>query len=148
MARSLSVKIPTADLIADIEATLAKIEADVAEYPEAVKKYEADSKAHQAKVIETVVEAIKAGRVGNGYDHNEPISVRAGYGRQVNIYVDVDALGVPDAPEKPKNPNDRESFGREYVTRKQLLEKNLKVLRMTKQEEVNASTYNTVMELL
>jgi hypothetical protein len=29
-----------------------------------------------------------------------------------------------------------------------LLKKNLKVLKMTNQEEVNASTYNTVMELL
>jgi hypothetical protein len=29
-----------------------------------------------------------------------------------------------------------------------LLKKNLKVLKMTNQEEVNASTYNTVIDLL
>ena len=146
MARSLSVKIPTAVLIADIENTLARIDAEIAEYPAAVAQFQKDIKAHEVETIKIVTEALKAGQIGEEYD--SPIRIVRGYGRSVDIRINPDALGIPEYPEKPKNPNERESFGREYVTRKSLLEKNLKVLRMTQQEEVNASTYNTVMELL
>jgi hypothetical protein len=148
MARSLSVKIPTASLIADIEATLAQIDAQIAEYPTAVKQYETDLKAHQSKVIEIVVDALKNKQELIGTDYDSVIRISHSYGRRVDITVNPDAIGIPESPEKPSNPNERQSFGRDYVTRKSLLEKNLKVLRMTNQEEVNASTYNTVMELL
>lgn len=148
MARSLQVKIPTASLIADIEASLAKINKDIAEYPAAVSKYEADKKAHEAKVIQTVIETLTNRPELIGTDYDSVIRVSYDYGRQVSIRVNTDALGIPESPEKPSNPNDRESFGREYTTRKALLEKNLKVLKMTSQEEVSATTYNTVIDLL
>jgi hypothetical protein len=57
-------------------------------------------------------------------------------------------FGFPEKPQSPNNPNDRTYYGRDYTTKLDLLKKNLKVLNMTNQEEVNASTYNTVMELL
>jgi hypothetical protein len=75
--------------------------------------------------------------------------VTSGYrGNSVQIEVDGDALGFPQKPDAPSNPNDRTYYGRDYTTKLDLLKKNLKVLNMTNQEEVNASTYNTVMELL
>lgn len=148
MARSLQVKIPTAALISDIEASLAKINSDIAEYPAAVAKYEADKKAHEAKVIQTVIETLTNKPELIGTDYDSVVRVSYDYGRQVSIRVNTDALGIPESPEKPSNPNERESFGREYTTRKALLEKNLKVLKMTSQEEVSATTYNTVIDLL
>jgi hypothetical protein len=57
-------------------------------------------------------------------------------------------LGLPEAPSEPKKPNEKEYYGRDYVSRKELLQRNLKVLKMTSQEEVSASTYNTVIDLL
>ena len=148
MARSLQVKIPTAALISDIEASLAKINNDIAEYPAAVAKYEADKKAHEAKVIQTVIETLTNKPELIGTDYDSVVRVSYDYGRQVSIRVNTDALGIPESPEKPSNPNERESFGRDYTTRKALLEKNLKVLKMTNQEEVSATTYNTVIDLL
>ena len=70
------------------------------------------------------------------------------YGNSVSVRVNVDLLGLPEAPREPSKPNEQTYFGREYTTRKSLLERNLKVLKMTSQEEVSATTYNTVIDLL
>ena len=149
MARSLSVKIPTATLIADVEATIATIEEDVANYPVLTEKYRADLKAYNDKIVQLTIDAIKKKSDLIGTDYGSPIRVTSGYrGNSVQIEVDGDALGFPQKPEAPSNPNDRTYYGRDYTTKLDLLKKNLKVLRMTNQEEVNASTYNTVMELL
>ena len=150
MARSLSVKIPTATLIADVEATIAKIEADLATYPADMEAYRQAHKAHQDLVLEAVIEAIKnPANIGDAYDQNAIVSVSNRYGGSgVSIQVNTDLLTLPKAPEAPSNPNERSHYGREYTTKLDLLKKNLKVLKMTNQEEVNASTYNTVMELL
>jgi len=147
MARSLSVKIPTASLISDIEASLAKIETEIAEYPAKIAEYR-DAKASHEQAV--VVEVIKA--LGNpeliGTDYNSPIRVEHRYGNEVMVRVNADLLGLPEAPKEPERPNQSQSFGRDYTTRKSLLERNLKVLKMTSQEEVSATTYNTVIDLL
>jgi hypothetical protein len=150
MARSLSVKIPTATLIADVEATIAKIEAELLTYPADMEAYRKASKAHQDLVLNAVIEAIKnPANIGGEYDQNAVVRVGNRYGGSgVNIQVNTDLLTLPQAPEAPSNPNERSHYGREYTTKLDLLKKNLKVLKMTNQEEVNASTYNTVMELL
>ena len=150
MARSLSVKIPTATLIADVEATIAKIEAEMATYPADMEAYRQAYKAHQDLVLNAVIEAIKnPDNIGGEYDQNAVVRVGTGrYGSGVSIQVNTDLLALPTAPEQPSNPNERSHYGREYTTKLDLLKKNLKVLKMTNQEEVNASTYNTVMELL
>jgi hypothetical protein len=151
MARSLSVKIPTATLIADVEATIAKIEAEIATYPADMEAYRKAEKAHQEIVLNAVIEAIRnPDNIGDGYDQNAVVRVSTNRygGRGVSIEVNTDLLSLPKAPEQPTNPNERSHYGREYTTKLELLKKNLKVLKMTNQEEVNASTYNTVMELL
>ena len=152
MARSLSVKIPTATLIADVEATIAKIEAEIATYPADMEAYRKASNAHQDIVLNAVIEAIKnPDNIGGEYDQNALVRVSPHnrYGSSgVSIQVNTDLLALPKAPEQPTNPNERSHYGREYTTKLELLKKNLKVLKMTNQEEVNASTYNTVMELL
>ena len=149
MARSLSVKIPTASLIADVEASIADLEAKIATYPADMEAYRETQKAHQQIVLKTVIEALK-NPDNIGEDYNSIVRVNQNrYGRNgVEIEVNTDLLGIPSPPESPSNPNAKECFGRDYTTRLDLLKKNLKVLKMTNQEEVNASTYNTVIDLL
>jgi hypothetical protein len=149
MARSLAVKIPTATLIADIEASIADIEAKVATYPADMEAFRKANKAHQDLVLKTVIEAMKnPDNIGDSYDSVVRV-MQNRYGRNgVEITVNSDLLSVPEPPECPPNPNAKESFGRDYTSRLELLKKNLKVLKMTNQEEVNASTYNTVIDLL
>ena len=147
MARSLSVKIPTASLIADIEASLAKIEVDLAEYPAQMEAYRKAKAEHQKLVVQRVIEALgKPELIGTEY--NSPIRVSNDYGSSVSVRVDTDLLGLPEAPREPSKPNENQHFGREWTTRKDLLTRNLKVLKMTSQEEVSATTYNTVIDLL
>ena len=148
MARSLSVKIPTASLIADIEASLAQIEKDIANYPVEKQAYNKASEAHKAEIVRLTIEALtnKPELIGTAYD--SVIRVNSRYNNVSIDITDPKAIGFPEAPVAPSDPNSSQSFGRDYTTKKQLLEKNLKVLKMTSQEEVNATTYNTVIDLL
>jgi hypothetical protein len=147
MARSLSVKIPTASLIADIEASLAKIEADIKNYPLHLEAYREQKAAHQEKVVLAVIQAL-GNPLNIGTDFGSVVRIEYRYNNQVSVTVNSDLLGLPEAPSEPKKPNEKEYYGRDYVSRKELLQRNLKVLKMTSQEEVSASTYNTVIDLL
>jgi hypothetical protein len=148
MARTLSVKVPTALLIAQIEASIAQIDADVEAYSGLRKQYEADVKQYDADVVALAVKLL-ADPSNIGTDHDSLIRVSNNHYRNaISVEFDIDALGFPKRPVEPKRPNEKEYFGREYVTRKQLLEKNLRILKMTTQEEVSASSYSSVIDFI
>ena len=148
MARTLSVKIPTAKLIADVEASLAKIDEDLANYAQAQKDYKEASRKYQEDVVAHAIKVL-SDPSNIGTDHNSPIRITNNhYRNDVSVEFDTDLLNFPKKPEEPRHPNPKEYFGRDYVTRKELLEKNLRILKMTSQEEVNASTYGAIMEIL
>ena len=147
MARSLALKVPTASLITLVEDKIASIKSALATYPADVKQYEADVKAHQDNLVKSVIKALTENPDLIGESYDSPIRVSYGY-RGVDVSIDSNALGLPEQPTKPSNPNERQSFGREYATPLEMLEKTLKVLKLTTQEEVNASTYSSVMDLL
>jgi hypothetical protein len=150
MARSLAVKVPTASLIALVEERISDIKSAVADYPAAVEKYKADVASFEKQIVADVINALttKPHLVGDSYD--SPIRVsHSNYGsRSVSVSIDSTALGLPEAPVKPEDPNSKRSFGREYASPLEMLEKTLRVLKLTAQEEVNASTYSSVMDLL
>jgi len=147
MARTLSVKIPTAKLIADVEASIAKIDVAVAEYADKRKQYEADLKKYNDDIIAFAIKALQD-KENIGTDHNSLIRVSRSYSGNVSVDFDVDGLGFPKKPEEPSKPNEKTYFGREYVSRKELLERNLRILKMTSQEEVSASSYSAVIDLI
>lgn len=150
MARSLAVKVPTASLIALVEEKIANIKSALATYPADVKQYEVDVKAHQSKIIATAIKALTDNPelVGENYDSPIRVSLNSYRGNNVEVSFDANALGFPEAPVRPSNPNERTWYGREHATPLEMLEKTLKVLKLTAQEEVNASTYSSVMDLL
>jgi hypothetical protein len=148
MAKSLAVKIPTASLIAEVETQIAKLEADIEQYADKRKQYEADVKQYDKDVIAHAIKVL-SDPSNIGTEAGSLIRVANNHYRNgVSVEFDTDALGFPKRPEEPSRPNEKTYFGRDYTTRLDLLKKNLKVLKMTTQEEVNASTYNSVMELL
>jgi hypothetical protein len=151
MARTLSVKIPTATLIADIEATIAKIDADVASYPEKVKQYEADLANYKSNVVKFATDYITNNADKIGFDYDDTIRLVQNHYSQNKFEIELDISVIADFPQKPVKPtapNQTEHFGREYTTRKAILEKNLRILKMTSQEEVNASSYSSVIDLI
>ena len=148
MARTLSVKIPTAKLIADVEASIAKIDEAVENYAQERKKYEADYKQYQADLISNAIKALQD-PTNIGTDSTSLVRLTTNhYRNDVEVSFDVDGLGFPKKPVEPPKPNEKTYFGREYVTRKELLERNLRILKMTSQEEVSASSYSAVIDLI
>jgi hypothetical protein len=148
MARTLSVKIPTSKLVADIEASIAKIDEAVANYAEEVKVYRDEMVLYDKAFIAKAIEAL-SNPDNFGTDHNALIRItRNNYRNDVDVSFEVEALGFPEKPVEPVKPNDKTYFGREYITRKELLERNLRILKMTTQEEVSASSYSAVIDLI
>lgn len=147
MARAISVKIPVSTLIADIEASIAKIDEAVASYADEYKAYKEQVKAFEASLAAKVIEAI-SDPSNLGTDSNSPIRISTNYRGGISVDFDSQALGFPERPTEPAKPNDKTYFGREYTTRKEILEKNLRILRMTLQEEVSASSYSSVIDLI
>ena len=148
MARTLSVKIPTAKLIADVEASLAKIDSDVANNAQAQKDYKEAVKQDEAEVMSKAIEAI-SNPANIGTETDSPVRLTSSYRyNSISVEFDTEALGFPQRPTEPSHPNPKQYFGRDYVTRKELLEKNLRILKMTSQEEVSASSYSSVIDLI
>jgi hypothetical protein len=148
MARALAVKVPTASLVSLVEEKIATIKAQVASYPADVKQYETDYANYQKSLVALAIKSLTENPelIGDGYE--KPIRVSLGYNGSVDVRIDANALGFPTAPTKPSDPNSQRSFGREYAKPLEMLEKTLRVLKLTAQEEVSASTYSSVMDLL
>ena len=148
MARTMSVKIPVASLIADIEKSIAKIDEAVANYATEATAYRDEMAKYDKALIAKAIEAL-SNPDNIGTEHNSPIRIqRNSYRNDVSVEFDPEALGFPEKPTEPIKPNDKTYFGREYVTRKELLERNLRILKMTTQEEVSASSYSAVIDLI
>jgi hypothetical protein len=149
MARSISVKVPTSLLIAQIEERISQIDKEIEEYPAVREQFDKDTEAYKKNVANFVAAYLGENLDKIGYEYSDIIRISTGYSNKVEVVFDTSAIvGFPKRPEAPTAPNQRESFGREYVTRKELLEKNLRILKMTSQEEVNASTYGAIMEII
>ena len=146
MARALSVKVPTASLIALVENKIAEINSAIAKYPSAKEQYKEDLKAYKKSVLDLALAKITSNP--EVLFDNDNLDVGTSYGGDVQITLDKELFELPEMPTEPEKPNTKEWIGKEHTTRLSVLEKTLAVLKMTTQEEVNASTYNSVMELL
>lgn len=149
MARAISVKVPTASVIAEIEARIAEIDAAIASYPADVQKYELESEIYKNEVATAIIKFVGANTNKIGYDHNAEIRISQNYNGRLELTFDSDKIeGFPVRPVEPKKPNQSEWIGNKHLNRKEVLEQNLRVLRMTNQEEINASSYSSLMDLL
>lgn len=151
MARSISVKVPTASVIEMIETRISEIEKQVASYPKDLADYKKAKEAYKADVLDTVTKYVKKNLGGLGYTTNDDATLwlQENYRGVMEIRIDTNSIsGFPTAPIEPKLPNQREWIGRDHISRLELLEKNLRVLKITSQEEISASTYGALMEIL
>lgn len=145
MARSVSVKIPTSTVIEMIETKLATIAKAEKDYPTLLNAYNKDIKAYGKAVAELI------GKNPNkfvGYDEfnfeSDNFSLTSDYRNTIQVI-----LGrglVAKVGEKPTKP--QEVGGWQATQHKEQLEKTLKLLKLTDQESVNASTYNSVLDLI
>jgi signal transduction histidine kinase len=148
MARNISVKVPVATLISSIENKIAEIDEAVANYPAVREQFDKDIELYKDKMAQAVSKFLKNNATKIGYNHDDLVRINTNYNGRLELTFDNEALGLPKRPTEPERPNQNKWYGRDHANQKDLLEKNLKILRMTTQEEVNASTYGAVMELL
>lgn len=149
MARALSVKVPTASVIAQVENAIAEIEKAIANYPADVQKYELEMEIYKTEVATAIIKFVGENSNKIGYDHNSEIRIAQNYNGRLELTFDSDKIvGFPVRPVEPKKPNQSEWYGNKHINRKEVLEQNLRILKMTTQEEINASSYSSVMDLL
>ena len=146
MARALSVKVPTADLIALLENKIAEIRTAIADYPRAKQQYKEDKKAYKKTILDLAI--AKISEDPELLFDNEALSVDTSYRGDISLTLSKSLFSLPDEPTQPEDPNQKTWIRNVHTNKLEQLEKTLQVLRMTKQEEVNASTYNSVIELL
>lgn len=152
MARAISVKIPTAKVIAMLEEKIASITEEVATYPARKAAYQAEHKAYTEQVVARLADLLAK----NGStllaeeDNDKNIRVGTTYRNSVEITIGKDLTADLVKPEEPKDPEPKGYYGRNsgYTTKREELEKTLRMLRMTEQETITSSTYNSVLELL
>jgi len=149
MARALSVKVPTLAVIGQIEEAIAKIDADVANYPADYEKYQLELEIYKQEVAIAIIKFVSENTNKIGYDYQSDLRINNGHSGRLEITFDADKIvGFPTRPVEPKKPNQSEWYGNKHINRKEVLEQNLKVLRMTTQEEINASSYSAVIDLI
>ena len=149
MARSLSVKVPTSAVIAQIEEAINKIDEAIASYPADYEKYEKDTEVYKTEVAKFVSDFVAKNANKIGYDYGSDIRLSIGHSGRMELTFDTDKIvGFPTRPVEPKKPNQSEWIGNKHLNRKEVLEQNLRVLRMTTQEEISASSYSSVFDLI
>lgn len=132
MARAVSVKIPTIKVIEMVEKKIALIKEENKTYPERLADY-------NKKMDSVVTKLVKIAKDNLGSDK---VVAQNGY-RAYSINISSELVSGIEFPTKPTEPNS-------YYVENQLkeLEKTLKLLKLTEQESVTSSTYNSVLDLL
>jgi hypothetical protein len=149
MARSISVKIPTADVLKLVEDKVAQLKIEIAEYPARLEAYKAERKAYTKRVAEAVANAITSGgdEIFEG-EWADIVRISRGYQRNVELTIGQNLMAQFDLGEAPVEPINPTSWSTGAESKLKELEKTLTLLRLTPQETVTSSTYNSVLDLL
>ena len=150
MARAISVKIPTAKVIEMIEGKIAEINAEIASYPERKAQYVIEREAYTKAVVERVGSALvqRGAELLSNEDYENSVRVSTNYQNRVELTIGKEILDGLVAPVQPTDPEPKNYYGRSYTTKREELEKTLRLLKMSEQETITSSAYNSVLELL
>ena len=133
MARNISVKVATAKVIKALEDKLASAQKATVANEKKRKDYEKTEKAWAKEVADIVFKNISKAEV----------SAHENYRNEVNVNISLPA-GSIKLPEKPQIELEQELARYEVVE----IENAIRILKMTDEEFVNASTFNKVAQYL
>jgi hypothetical protein len=145
MARSVSVKLPTSVVVEMIENKLAEIAKAEADYPKLLSAYKKDIITFTANVLDLAEKNKKNVVSYEDYDFDSNnIAINSDWRGSVSVVIGKDLVAkIGKKPEKPEDPDTWQ--GRD---KKEKLEKTLSLLKLTTQETITSSTYNSVLDLL
>jgi hypothetical protein len=145
MARSVSVKLPTSVVVEMIENKLAEIAKAEADYPKLLSAYKKEIVSFTADLIDLISKNKKSIVDYSDYGNQEDnISINSDYRGSVSIAVGKEI--VAKIGEKPEKPTSLDTW--QNKDKKEKLEKTLSLLKLTTQETITSSTYNSVLDLL
>ena len=136
--KAIQVKIPTAKVIKALETKLAKVKADYAKQDENEAKYQKAREKWQKEIGKWAIANIAKSE-----------NLRTNY-RQWNRTLNVDFDLIVDEKDFPKEPEkDYEEIHRHtYNEMCEEMDNAIRILKMTDEETVNASTYNAIARYL
>ena len=150
MARAISVKIPTHKVIEMIEQKIAQINEDIATYPARKAQYVADRQAYTEKVVAVVADLLtkRGAELLSSEDQDNKVGVSTNYRNALELTIGKDLVVGLEKPTEPTDPEPKGYYGQQYGSKKAELEKTLRLLKMSEQETITSSAYNSVLELL
>lgn len=150
MARAISVKIPTHKVIEMIEQKIVQINEDIATYPARKAQYKADLETYTHSVVALLTDLLnkRGTELLTNEDHAQNIRISTNYNNSVEITIGKELTADLVKPTEPQDPEPKGYYGQRYGSKKEELEKTLKLLRMSEQESITSSAYNSVLELL
>lgn len=145
MARSVSVKIPTSVVVEMIENKLAELNKAEADYPKLLSAYKKDIASYTADLLDLVGKNKKSVVEYSDYNFDgSNIAINSDWRGSLSIAIGKELVSkIGTKPEKPQDPDTWQT-----KEKKQNLEKTLKLLKLTDQETITSSTYNSVLDLL
>jgi len=133
MARAISVKVSTAKVIKALEEKLANGKSAITNNEKKRKDYEKVEKAYSKEVADLVFKQIS----------KADVSAHENWRNELNVTITLPA-GSVKLPEKPSIDLERE-LGQYEI---QEIENAIRILKMTDEETVNASTFKTIAQYL
>ena len=145
MARSVSVKIPTSVVIEMIETKLADLTKAQTDYPKLLSAYNKEIVSYTQEVLDLIGKNKKSVVDYNDYSFDgNNIAINSEWRGSLTISIGKEL--VSKIGEKPKKPEDPDNWHTKQ--KREQLEKTLTLLKLTAQETITSSTYNSVLDLL
>ena len=140
MGKALQVKVKTGVLVSALEKALAERKKRYDESEKALKKYEQDKKAYQASLVKVIKSPKAEITEARHYIH---WGTKDDNKQEVSATVMVPKSLLPKEPEHPDAYHDHQ-----YKSDRDEINNAIRVLKMTEQEFVNASTLASVSKYL
>lgn len=145
MARSVSVKIPTSVVIEMIETKLAELDKAETDYPKLLSAYNKAIVSYTQDVLELISKNKKSVVDYNDYGFDgDNIAINSEW--RGSLTISIGKQLVSKIGEKPKKPEDPDNWHTKQ--KREQLGKTLTLLKLTEQETITSSTYNSVLDLL
>ena len=142
MSKSLSVKVKTTTLIKALEEALAQREKLWANQEKETERYAKEQEAYNASILKLVKSGkgtITEASENKWYSRHEP----KGKTRSFSVTVELPKSVIPTEPKEKQ-----ELHEHTYTRETEAIKPGIRILKMTDQEYVNASTYKSVAEYL
>ena len=147
--KSISVKVSRVKIIDALQTKLDNLIKLDEEYQQGIKQHDEDIKTWESQIAELALKSSKSVQKSTRVNHN--YYDEYSQNREVEITFSLPKSDIPERPERPENPIEYVSDGRHSLGSKEQIrsiENAIRILKLSDEEIVNTSTYNSVSRFL